>query len=95
MKFEGEVFEERGVRFDGNEFIGCTFRQCNLKYGGSGPVTLESCDFHDCKWAFTGPAQATLNFMTAMYQSSDWGKHLIEQTFENIKRGEHPELSKS
>ena len=44
-------------------------------------------DGNDCRWTFEGPAGLTVNLMTALYQAGV--TDLIDQTFENIRRGSH------
>lgn len=87
-RFEGESFEDRQVRLDGNEYRRCVFRRCKLQFGAMEPVTAVDCSFEECDWMFTGAAALTVGFMTALYQAG--AKQLIERTFENIRHGRHP-----
>lgn len=50
------------VTADGKHFCECTFRNCTLLYGGS-PVAFESCQFHDCRFEFSGAAGRTVQFL--------------------------------
>lgn len=92
MQFENESFEHEEIRLDGNEYIDCEFHDCNLKFGGREEIILDSCVFDQCKWTFTEAAENTLGFLTALYHSGEGRKELVEQTFENIKKGEHPKI---
>ena len=79
------------VSLDNQKYKDCTFTNCTIEYGGSGPISLEGCSFNNCQWVFTGNAQNTLNFMQVMYHHmGEFGKSMIEATFENIKKGEVP-----
>ncbi len=74
------------VSLDNQSYDGCIFTNCIIEYGGTGPITLNGCKFNNCQWVFVGPAQNTLNFMHMMYHHmDDFGKKMIESTFENIK----------
>ena len=42
---------------------------------------------HDFRWTFEGLAGLTVNFMTAFYRAGV--TDLIDQTFDNIRRGSH------
>lgn len=79
-------YENTRVLLDNNEFSDCTFVNCIMEYGGTGPVSMVNCKFNNPQWVFVGPAGNTLQFMRAMYQGmGEVGKQLIEKTFENIK----------
>lgn len=88
MLFEKEVFEDKQIQLDGNQYIGCTFRRCELKFSANASVDLQYCSFEKCKWTFIEAAALTVQFMTALYHGAgEGGKNLIEQTFKNIQRG--------
>jgi hypothetical protein len=62
-------------------------------FGGTAIVRIAECSFNNVKWSFTGAAANTVSFMTAMYDGAGEGeKQLVEQTFNNIRRGTHPKL---
>ena len=81
------------VSLDNQSYENCIFNNCVIEYGGSGPISLVGCSFNGCQWVFTGAAQNTLNFMQVMYhQFGEFGKNMIEATFENIKQGNMPSV---
>ena len=88
-EYRDRDFTGQTVQLDGNTFTGCTFRDCTLEFGGSGPLTLGANHFKEhVKWVFTGCAATTIAFMTGIYHGAgEGGRKLIEQTFENIRRG--------
>jgi len=87
-KYENETFEDRVIQLDGNQYINCTFRRCQLQFGGLASVTLESCNFNQCSWTFTEAAARTVNFMIGLYHGTGkGGRDLVEKTFENIRKG--------
>jgi len=82
-------YENVTVKLDNNDFKDCQFINCVMEFGGTGPVSLSGCSFSKSKWVFSGSAQNTLQFLTAMYHGmGEGGKKLIEQTFENIKKSQ-------
>ncbi len=83
--YENSTFEGQTMQLDGNEYISCTFRRCHLQYGGAA-LKLEGNNFSQCTWAFTDAASRTVNFMMALYHQGS--RELIEQTFENIRKGQ-------
>lgn len=75
------------VVLDNQSYHECTFTNCTIEYAGTGPISLIGCSFHSCNWVMTGNALNTLNFMQSMYHGmGDFGKQMINQTFENVKR---------
>ncbi len=84
---QGEAFSNEMVVLDGNDYLNCTFTNCEIVFRGTASVTLNGLYLNDCRWTFDGPAGLTINFMTALYQAGV--TDLIDQTFENIRRGTH------
>jgi hypothetical protein len=83
----GETFTNQTVVLDGNDYRNCTFTNCEIVFNGTASVSLNGISFNNCQWTFDGPAGLTINFMTALYQAGV--TDLIDQTFENIRRGTH------
>ncbi len=67
MIAQNKTFKGRQVSLDGSAFDGCTFDKCHLVFSGYIPVSLENCNFNNCKWEFSGPALNTVRFMTALH----------------------------
>jgi hypothetical protein len=84
---EGETFTNETVVLDGNDYLNCTFTNCEIIFNGTASVSLNGISFNDCRWTFGGPAGMTINFMTALYQAGV--TDLIDQTIDNIRRGAH------
>ena len=84
---QGETFTNETVVLDGNDYLNCTFTNCEIVFRGTASVSLHGINFNDCRWTFDGPAGLTINFMTALYQAGV--TELIDGTFENIRRGIH------
>ena len=82
---QGETFTNETVVLDGNDYLNCTFTNCEIVFRGTASVSLHGINFNDCRWTFDGPAGLTINFMTALYQAGV--TELIDGTFENIRRG--------
>lgn len=88
MKYADKTYSDEQVRLDGNEYLNCKFKRVELIFSAIAPVGLIGCDFDGCRWVFNGPAQQTLEFMSAMHNgNADGGRELIEKTFDNIRMG--------
>ncbi len=85
---ENTTFENSTVQLDGQEFRSCTFRDCQLTYGGGKPPVLVGCKFYGLSMAFTGAAADTLTFVTALYHGGFKG--FIEKTIANIRNSPKP-----
>lgn len=86
-EFKNSTFTNSAIKLDGNEYINCTFKKCEVIYAASGDVSLKGCKFFDTKFTFANSAQRTIQFMTALYHGGF--KKIIEDTFENIRKGQH------
>ena len=84
---EGATFTNETVVLDGNQYVNCTFNNCEIAFNGTAAVSLNGINFNDCRWTFNGPAGLTIDFMTALYQAGM--TTLIDGTIENIRRGSH------
>nr|DAL09305.1 MAG TPA_asm: LH3 HEXON-INTERLACING CAPSID protein, CAPSID PROTEIN, BETA-HELIX [Caudoviricetes sp.] len=81
------TFEDTNVLLDGFSYENCTFTRCKIVYSATDTFALVNNRFNDCKWSFEGPAGNTLQFLKAMYKDmGDFGKQMVEATFENIKK---------
>ena len=90
----GNTYKNMRVRLDGNHFEQCVFRQCVLEFGASDDVGLVECAFHNCSWEFVGSAATTIKFMTGLYSGlGPEGQKLIEETFDDIRRGAAAQIS--
>lgn len=85
MRIE-ETFQGESIELDGEEFIKCSFEECEIVYaGGEGP-RIVNCSFSRCSWKFDAAAARTISFMRAMYHGMGGaGRQLIEDTFETIR----------
>lgn len=63
-------FDSEIVPIDGKHFRECHFANCTLLYRGL-PVTFESCQFHGCKFEFSGAAGRTVQFLDCFGQLTD------------------------
>ncbi len=75
------------VKLDNGKFVRCKFKNCRLRFGGTGPVSLIECEFSGVSWEFTGPAQNTMTFLRGVYHGiGEGGKKLVEATFDEIRK---------
>jgi hypothetical protein len=77
-------YEKQSVILDGNEFIECELRHCNLIYKGREPVKLEHCHIAGCTWQFEDAAQRTVMMLKALYTSGHIGKEIVEAIFRSV-----------
>ena len=84
---DGHTFENQAVILDFQQFRRCRFRNCTLVYHGLSPVAAESCEFEDIQWAFAGPVQHVLQFLSAIRSQGPGGLALAESVIAAI-RGE-------
>lgn len=86
-KIINSTFINQVVNLDLNVYENCTFQNCELIFTGIGGVGLVNNKFTECTWSFSGPAGNTLKFLRILYKDmGDFGKQLVETTFENIKK---------
>ncbi|MFE0412640.1 hypothetical protein ACFW0S_28470 [Citrobacter freundii] len=84
---KNNYFENTTIILDGLHYEACTFESCVIQYSGLGEFGLVGCTFNACTWSFAGPAANTLAFMSNIYKNmGDFGKELVESTFENLKK---------
>lgn len=87
MLVRNYTFTDQDVVLDFGEFHDCRFERCNLILHGHAPPTMVGNHVIDCRWSLAGPAANTVSFMAALYQQGGLAKDLIEQTFQDIRRG--------
>jgi hypothetical protein len=86
IKNISNTYDGGKVQLDNNSFTKCSFNNCIMEFGGTGPVELNECGFNNVQWVFTGAAQNTLNFLHGIYSGmGEGGKQLVEATFDNIR----------
>ncbi|MFP4036287.1 MAG: hypothetical protein ACLFUE_02070 [Desulfobacteraceae bacterium] len=94
MEYRQETFEGQKILLDGNDYAECAFVDCDLRYGGSAPVSFDNCRFDNCGWSFVDAASNTLYFMASLYHGlGQGGRDLIEQLFESIRKNPPPGMS--
>ena len=73
---------------DGNVYNQCVFTNCKMVYRGGQIPLLRQCTFNDCSLHFEDAARRTLDLLKGMYQGfGPMGRKIVEDTFENIRRG--------
>ena len=83
MTHKDEIFEDRQVLLDGNEYDRCKFNRCELVYSGGTPPAFTNNRIENCKWTFDGAASRTINFIASLYGGG--GQQQIEETFDQIR----------
>jgi hypothetical protein len=69
--------------------VNCKFKNTELVFRGEAPIGLEYCTLEKIKLTFGGPAQTTLSLLKNLY-TYPVIRPLIDNTFENIKKGKMP-----
>ncbi|EAA0780058.1 hypothetical protein CV237_002104 [Salmonella enterica subsp. enterica serovar Javiana] len=81
------MYRNTTVDLDGQYFEKCIFQNCTIRFSGNDLFSLVGCKFESCKWSLDGPAANTIQFLRLMYKDmGDFGKQMVEATFENIKK---------
>jgi hypothetical protein len=83
-------FSNQRVQLDNMNYVGCRFSTCVMVYSGLGPIGLNSCDIHNCRWEFEGAAGNTLKFLTLMHKANP---EFIEAVIAGIRSGRHPDAA--
>lgn len=87
IRIKGNTFESAIIKLDGMHYENCTFKKCDIRFGGTAPFGLVGCTFDSCKWTLEGPASNTIEFLRLMYKDmGDFGKQMVEATFKTIKK---------
>src|SRR5215212_11583382 len=81
------TFTDETVVLDGNDYLNCTFNNCEIVFNGTAPVTLNGINFNDCRWTFDGPAGLTINFLTSLSHAGL--TDMVNGPIQNIRRGSH------
>lgn len=80
-------FENDVVKLDSSVYEDCIFRNTEISFCAEDFISLNTCEFHNCQWTFSGAAKRTLNFMNSLYNDfGEEGKKIIESTFENMRK---------
>lgn len=74
----------KGVRviLDGEEFVNCVFKDCELVFRGAAMPKLHGCEFDHCGFTLDGPSAMTLAFM----------RHILVSGGKDVFEGWFPEL---
>jgi hypothetical protein len=84
---EGKVFGTEEVILDGKRFLRCVFKKSTLVFQGKQPVVFSDTTFLDVNWRLDGPAALTINFLSALRNTGDVGRILIDNTLKQIFMG--------
>ncbi len=78
-----QVFSDAKVFLDGSSFYRCRFERCEIVITGYVGCNLVDPKFVDCTWTVNGPAQNTLQLLSALYAVG--ATDLVEATFDEIR----------
>jgi hypothetical protein len=89
MDFHDQTFNGQDILLDGNSYRNCRFIDCRMIYEGTGPMEFGGNDCtENTQWVFGGPAAQFKEFLSVLYKfGGESGRNLVEQFFEEIRRG--------
>lgn len=88
MEHHDETFVDEEIGLDDEAYVGCTFRDCRLVYGGSAGVRVQDCDFEETRLELVDEAGNTLSFLQNIYHGfGEDGKTVVEHLFDQIRQG--------
>lgn len=94
MRVANRHFSNEIVELDGNQFEGCTFTECKLRFSAFDRVYFTGCVFTQCDWAFDGPAENMLFFLSDLYHGlGPRGHTIVDLIFRGIQDGTFSENS--
>ncbi len=87
MAITKQTFQDTTEILDGNQYIECTFNNCQIIYRGGAIPSIQGCQFNDCRWNFEEAAERTLQFMRAIYHGMGAnGPQMIESAIDAIRK---------
>lgn len=91
MEFVNEYneaeFVGQTVLLDSNKYVNCTFRDCEIQFGGAAAVGLDSCQFERCQWKLVAAAGNTMGFLHSIYHGmGESGRELVEEIFASLRK---------
>ncbi len=90
----GQLFQDREVHLDFNQYKNCQFIGCTLIYSAFGPVGFEGCQFIRSNFLFADAASNMLLFLRSLYHGTGKeGQTMIKGILNDIrtKQGLIPE----
>ncbi len=67
---------------DGQTYIDCEFKNCQLMYSGGELPGFDACQFHGCLWHLDGAARRTFAYLRLLHGTGD--KSLAEGIMRQI-----------
>jgi hypothetical protein len=87
MQKVGQTFASTTEFLDGNEYVDCTFNDCQIVFGGGDLPGIVNCQFNNCRWQFANAAERTLKFMRQVYHGMGaGGAEIVEATLNAIRQ---------
>ena len=85
VRHQDATFTNQLVVLDGNDYVNCSFTNCELVFRGTDTVSMNGFTADNCRWTFDGAAGLTLKFLSALYHGGF--SEMIDLTLENIRQG--------
>ena len=79
----GQKFAKSDIRLDGKYFVGCSFENCVLRFGGTEVFGFQNCTASNARFEFDGHAAAVLSALSVLYGSGF--KSDVESLFQRIR----------
>lgn len=84
-QFGGTTFKNQEVIADGNEYIGCEFRDCVMVFNGEAVWKIGQCHFHNTRYELRGHALTTISELHGIFHGLPGGKEFVEAVIAQIQ----------
>ncbi|MFV3290157.1 hypothetical protein ACNFBR_15600 [Pseudomonas sp. NY11955] len=84
-----KTFGTEQVVVSGKRFVKCKFHHSEMVLDGQDRFDFDSCEFHDPRFTFIGPAGQALGTLTSMFKDPAF-RPVVEGLFLNIRAGKLP-----
>lgn len=76
MRFENQTFANESITLDDNEFVDCSFQNCEFVYHG-GEFNISRIKFDSMQFTVGGPAARTVMLLQSLW-TNEIGRRAVE-----------------
>lgn len=86
MRIEKQTFTGETITPEGNEYVDCVFKKCNVVFTAtSGNLTFQNCNFQECRFGLGGAARTTVVLLKGLYKNfGPMGRDFVTGTIKEI-----------
>lgn len=88
-EFVNRVFENESIILDGNSFVDCIMKNCEIRYSGGETPKLVGNDFIDSRFELHGAANRTLAFLRGFIREGGVMRDIVLEQL-GVKDGSEP-----